>query len=59
MQANLYSYNFGDLQDLTNTGEVAVAFNGSTRPINGTFFWKLFLKRTLSDSVQGCRRFTV
>ena len=37
MQASLYSHRFGNIQELTNTGEVAVAFNGATSPIHGTF----------------------
>lgn len=37
MQASLSTDRFGNLQDLTNTGEVAVAFNGATSPIHGTF----------------------
>ena len=37
MQASLYSQYFGNLKDLVNTGEVAVAFNGATSTIHGTF----------------------
>ena len=37
MQASLYSHHFGNLKNLTNTGEVAVAFNGATSTIHGTF----------------------
>ena len=37
MQASLYSHYFGNLKALTNTAEVAVAFNGATSTIHGTF----------------------
>ena len=37
MQLNFYSFNFGKLQDLISSGEVAVAFNGAISPIHGTF----------------------
>ena len=45
MQATLYLHHFGNLKDLTNTGEVAVAFNGATSTIHGTFSAKVILTR--------------
>ena len=37
MQSSFYSNNFGSRDELEHTGEVAVAFNGATSPIWGTF----------------------
>ena len=37
MQSRFFADNFGSRDELQHTGEVAVAFNGATSPIWGTF----------------------